>query len=89
LEADDETVKQTVIRMKKIAAVVMKAVGAQGFTASTNLGEAAGQSVFHLHFHIIPRFSNDGLKPWPQQEIEPKTRKEIAEEIKKNLPPTP
>ena len=29
-------------------------------------GEAAEQSVFHLHFHIIPRKNNDGEHTWPK-----------------------
>ncbi|OGE80081.1 MAG: hypothetical protein A2660_00320 [Candidatus Doudnabacteria bacterium RIFCSPHIGHO2_01_FULL_45_18] len=85
LSTDDEILRQLVPEMKKIAKAVMQVTSAHGVNISTNHGAAAGQSVFHLHFHIIPRFDKDGLKPWPHQESEPKSRKEIAEAIKKQL----
>lgn len=85
LETDEKDLHKVIVAARKISHAVAKAVGAEGFTISTNRGEAAGQTVFHLHFHIIPRFKGDGLKPWQHQETEPKTRKELAEEIKKHL----
>jgi len=33
----------------------------EGFNMGMNLGEVAGQTVFHCHFHLIPRRRNDGL----------------------------
>ncbi|OGE82097.1 MAG: hypothetical protein A3B10_00650 [Candidatus Doudnabacteria bacterium RIFCSPLOWO2_01_FULL_44_21] len=85
LSTDDQTLSDLIPKIKKIAHVVMQAVGAQGMNISTNHGEAAGQVVMHLHFHLIPRFSNDELKPWPHQELDPKIRAEIAERIKSRL----
>jgi histidine triad (HIT) family protein len=85
LEVEEKDLHQVLAVARKLSHAVMKAVGAEGFTISTNRGEAAGQTVFHLHFHIIPRFRNDGLKPWQHQETEPKTRKEIAGKIKQEL----
>ena len=85
LETDDATAADMIHKSKKLADAVVKAVNADGFTISTNNGLAAGQTVFHLHFHLIPRFSNDNLPPWPHHEIEPKTRAEIAERIRKQL----
>jgi histidine triad (HIT) family protein len=85
LQTDDATAADLIHKAKKIADAAVKAVNADGFTISTNKGEAAGQTVFHLHFHVIPRYTGDGLNPWQHQELEPKTRKEIAEAIKKNL----
>jgi histidine triad (HIT) family protein len=43
-----------------VAEKVQKAVGAQGFNLGVNNGRAAGQEVFHIHVHIIPRYVNDG-----------------------------
>lgn len=85
VEAPEDLVTMVILATKRLALAVEKAVGAHGFTLSTNRGLAAGQTVFHLHFHIIPRFDNDGLKPWTHHEIEPKTISEIAESIRKNL----
>ena len=45
----------------KIANAVVKAVGAEGYNALCNNGRAAGQLVDHVHFHVIPRNSDDGV----------------------------
>lgn len=45
----------------EIAARVLKAVGANDYNVLQNNGRAAGQEVPHVHFHIIPRRSGDGL----------------------------
>ena len=52
--------------LQKVAGAVMKATGAQGFNVMQNNGLAGGQTVFHIHWHIIPRFDNDGLEMWKQ-----------------------
>jgi len=52
--------------MQKVAAAVVKATGAQGFNVMQNNGLAAGQTVFHIHWHIIPRFDDDSLEMWEQ-----------------------
>ncbi len=84
-ETEDHITSDIIIKANKIAKAVVKAVGAHGYTISTNNGEAAGQTVFHLHFHVIPRFTNDGLKPWTHKETEPRTRQELADQIKKHI----
>ncbi|HTL39577.1 MAG TPA: HIT family protein [Methylomirabilota bacterium] len=85
LSTNDEVLEAMIPKIKKLAQGVMRAMVAEGINISTNHGLAAGQSVFHLHFHLIPRFAKDGLEPWPHMESEPKSRAEIAEFIKKNL----
>ena len=85
LEIDDLVLENMITRVKKVALAVKKATGAAGINVSANTGKAADQTVFHLHFHIIPRFDSDGLQPWPHSESEPKSRKDLAEEIKKHI----
>ena len=41
---------------------VVNGLQADGYNILSNNGRAAGQSVFHCHFHIIPRFKTDGYK---------------------------
>jgi len=43
-----------------VAAKVQSALGAAGFNLGINDGKAAGQEVFHVHVHIIPRYADDG-----------------------------
>lgn len=85
LATPDEVLSTMIAHTKKIAAGIAKATGADGFNIGINTGVASGQTVFHTHLHIIPRFNNDGLKPWPHEESEPKTRAEMAAAIKKFL----
>ncbi|MBX4188144.1 MAG: HIT family protein [Candidatus Doudnabacteria bacterium] len=85
LSTDEKDLVSTIVVVKKIAQAIVKATGAAGFNLGVNNGAHAGQEIFHLHFHIIPRYSNDGLKPWPHLESEPKTGEDMAEEIKKFL----
>ncbi|MBI5224765.1 HIT family protein [Candidatus Micrarchaeota archaeon] len=47
--------------VQKVAMGVKKAMKADGINVFLNEGKAAGQIVFHAHFHIIPRYENDGI----------------------------
>ncbi|MEO8065748.1 MAG: HIT family protein [Candidatus Doudnabacteria bacterium] len=85
LSTDDETLRDLIPKIKIIATAVMNAVDADGINLTTNHGAAAGQVIFHMHFHLIPRYKNDGLKPWQHHDSEPKTRAELAVLIKNNL----
>lgn len=49
-----------IVASKAVAAAVKKAVGADGISIIEQNGKAAGQDVFHLHAHVVPRF--DGVK---------------------------
>ncbi len=85
LSTSDGIIADLMPRVKKIAASIIKTTGATGFNLSVNNGSVAGQVIFHLHFHIIPRFENDGLKLFPQKDSEFSSRKDLAAQIKKNL----
>ena len=54
-ETSDETLKELTPIIKKLAIAVKKAVSADGINIGMNNDPAAGQLVFHAHFHIIPR----------------------------------
>ena len=61
-KADDETLAKCVAVAKRLADALESAYAPLGFNLLTNCGEAAGQSVGHLHFHLIPRYDEtDGL----------------------------
>lgn len=59
--ACDEELATVVRRIPVVAKAVVKATEAEGFSLVQLNGAAAGQVVFHLHFHIIPRKSGDGV----------------------------
>ncbi len=59
IEADDETAARCIVTAKKLARQIRANTKAAGINILTNCGEAAGQSVSHLHFHIIPRYDEN------------------------------
>ena len=62
LDADEATVQQVFLTAKKVAALLKEKTGCVGLNVLNNCGEAAGQSVNHLHVHVIPRYgSSDSL----------------------------
>jgi bis(5'-adenosyl)-triphosphatase len=74
---------------RKVTNVLLRVFGGEGFDWSLQESEAAGQSVAHLHLHIIPRKRNDLEKPgdWYQllenqrhQHIDDAGRKRLSEE---------
>ena len=58
LDVDGETLGTLADRVKKIAAKLKAALGCDGFNILQNNGEAAGQTVKHIHFHIVPRYGS-------------------------------
>lgn len=62
LECDDETLAHLIQVVKMLAVRINERLNAQGVNVLNNTHEAAGQTVNHLHFHIIPRYSeNDAV----------------------------
>ncbi|MBQ7585987.1 MAG: HIT family protein [Desulfovibrionaceae bacterium] len=56
--------KEFIDAVQRIARAVMSVTGSSGFNVIQNNGKVAGQEIFHLHWHIIPRFENDGFSLW-------------------------
>lgn len=52
--------------LQRVAQAVTAATGAAGVNLGMNNGAAAGQLVPHAHWHVIPRFEDDGLTLWQQ-----------------------
>lgn len=61
-ELPDETAANVMKLAKKMAAQMTEKLGCDGFNLVQNNGETAGQTVFHFHLHLIPRYKNDGQK---------------------------
>ena len=55
LDTPEETLAALLARVKKVAAHLKTALGCDGFHILQNNGAAAGQTVGHIHFHIVPR----------------------------------
>jgi histidine triad (HIT) family protein len=85
VDTEDGLLCEIILAVKKLAPVIVKAVGAEGYNLGVNSGASAGQVIFHTHFHIIPRFSNDGFKHWRGQPYKEGEMAEAAAKIKENL----
>ena len=70
---------------QKIAKAVKKALGVSGIMIAQLNGAAAGQSVFHVHFHVIPRSGGADFRLHARQMENPETLKTFAEKIKTAL----
>ncbi len=66
---------------KKIAVAIKKGIKAEGITISQHNESAAGQDVFHLHIHVIPRYKGQKLPRF--EELKEVSRAELDEVAKK------
>ncbi|MBN2141655.1 MAG: HIT family protein [Desulfovibrionaceae bacterium] len=77
---------ELVAAMQKVGRAIMEATGAEGLNVQMNNLEAAGQLVPHAHFHLVPRFSDDGLRLWGQHPYEQEGEIDrLAESIRKRV----
>jgi histidine triad (HIT) family protein len=60
-ELDDDTASKAFIVARKVATALKEELNCDGINLQQNNGEAAGQTVFHFHIHLIPRYQNDSL----------------------------
>jgi len=63
LDADPQMLGQLIVRLQKIAIAVKEALVADGITILQYNEPAGGQTVLHLHFHILPRWTGVALRP--------------------------
>ncbi|MDE2446159.1 MAG: HIT family protein [Alphaproteobacteria bacterium] len=63
LDAEPAVVAHTMETVQKVAAATVKTFMADGFQIRQYNESAAGQTVFHLHFHILPMFEGQSLRP--------------------------
>ena len=81
-ELDDETAQKAILVAKKMAGKMKAALGADGFNLVQNNGEAAGQTVFHFHMHLIPRYENDNAGIlWEPGETTPEDMAEVKRQV--------
>ena len=59
-EIDENILRDLIVLAKKVASAMKETLNCDGVNIVQNNGEAAGQTVFHFHMHIIPRYKDDG-----------------------------
>ena len=85
-DAPEEQISQVHKVSKRIAIAVKKATGAEGVSIIQQNGKAAGQDIFHLHVHVVPRFEGQKLAAFNELKVVERAKLDgVAEEIKRLL----
>ena len=77
-ELSDDLAAKALIVAKKVITKMTSILGCDGYNVVQNNGEAAGQTVFHFHIHLIPRYKEDDVNiGWKQGKLTEEVRAEI------------
>lgn len=87
-ELSDESAARALVLAKKMATVMTEVFQAEGFNLLQNNGECAGQTVFHFHIHLLPRYKSDHALKFGKPGVAEAEQlqawcKEIQESVKK------
>lgn len=66
-----------------VARALVEVTGCEGYTVLQNNGAAAGQVIPHVHLHVVPRWSTDGLRHWPNKTLAPEEGERLAENMRR------
>lgn len=78
-DIDENTASRLFVVAAKVASAMQKSLGCIGLNIVQNNEEIAGQTVFHFHLHIIPRYKDDGqVIGWKPGDADSEKLKEIA-----------
>lgn len=81
-ELDDELAGKALVLAKKMITKLTGILGCDGYNIVQNNGEAAGQTVFHFHIHLIPRQKDDGVMlGWKMGELTEEDKEDILSKI--------
>ncbi|HIX77709.1 MAG TPA: HIT family protein [Candidatus Fusicatenibacter merdavium] len=85
-ELPEELAARAMVLAKRMAGTMTEALNCDGFNLVQNNGEAAGQTVFHFHMHLIPRYNNDhaGIT-WNPGTLEEDVKEEILAAVKEKI----
>ena len=85
LDLSPEGAAELMKATQRIAKAVKKALAPPGIMLMQLNGAAAGQSVFHIHFHILPRHAGIDMKLHAREMVDPKTLEPLAAKIRAAL----
>lgn len=84
-DIEEETAARAMKLAKKLAGHMTEVLKCDGFNLVQNNHEVAGQTVFHFHMHLIPRYKNaknNDILIWNHENFSPEEMKEICEALK-------
>ena len=62
IECNEKYLSKIISTVKRVALTIKIRLNADGINILSNLGEEAGQTINHFHFHIIPRYKKDNIE---------------------------
>ena len=81
-ELDDEVASKALVLAKKVATTLRDELNCDGFNLLQNNEAIAGQTIFHFHIHLIPRYKDDNISLVPAQgTLDEAFAKELSEKI--------
>ena len=82
-EIDENILRDLIVLAKKVASAMKETLNCDGVNIVQNNGEAAGQTVFHFHLHMIPRYKDDNVGlGWKMGELTDEDKEDILSKIK-------
>jgi len=63
-DVSPECLQDVALLVQRVARQLETSIGAWGVNVLNASGKKSGQSVDHLHFHVVPRWADDGLDTW-------------------------
>lgn len=82
-ELPEELASKVLIVAKKVITSMTEIVGCDGYNVLQNNGEVAGQTVFHFHMHLIPRYKDDDVTiGWKPGKLTDVLKKQILSKMK-------
>jgi histidine triad (HIT) family protein len=83
LQVSDEDLARTAQAAKRLSKRMVERLGCDGINLLNSCGQAAWQTIFHFHIHVIPRYVGDPLQlPTRPQEANPDELAKVAEELR-------
>ena len=81
-ELDDAVAAKALVVAKKVITEMTEVLGCEGYNVLQNNGTAAGQTVFHFHMHLIPRYKEDDVKiGWKLGKLTDEVKQEIIAKL--------
>lgn len=80
-EITTEDLTAVISGVKKFGGLLKERMGYEAYNVHQNNGSVAGQTVPHLHFHLIPRLPNDNLNHWPAGKYSPGEAEKICRQL--------
>jgi histidine triad (HIT) family protein len=84
-DVDEDSFLAVMETVRKISPHIRDAVGAKGIQINSNHEPEAGQEVFHLHIHLIPRHAREEFDFWPHTEYAEGEAEKVADAIRAKI----